>query len=365
MQQAFAQFDQANAQLQQAVAQFDQAKARVQRLKNNAPRERTPRVDGGAYNKTLKEIQELDDEIYHRTDGGGQIFSSNKKDYELEFLNNELSKTRKRYNKYGKLLAVNKLIPKNVDNDIWDYAMEKYKFFKKKYVPLHRPHGILNDWLGTWIDHGTLETMVNLIELLELLQDHIHYGDSDSIVEIRQACTAAISETATPELVLIALLKSQIFFIEYYFYILNLPQAPLVTTKICIKKLNSIFTQIYKKENYELSLYNTISENPFISYYEQIETEHIIESIKFYKEIAIESLKIISEFFEVHHEDVFAHLLKEVEKNDEEGEKEDRRKMYKLIKRRKNIPSHWSKHYNKNKIVLPEVIEDKIDENLL
>ncbi len=207
--------------------------------------------------------------------------------------------------------------------------------------------------------------MVNLIELLELLQDHIHYGDSDSIVEIRQACTAAISETATPELVLIALLKSQIFFIEYYFYILNLPQAPLVTTKICIKKLNSIFTQIYKKENYELSLYNTISENPFISYYEQIETEHIIESIKFYKEIAIESLKIISEFFEVHHEDVFAHLLKEVEKNDEEGEKEDRRKMYKLIKRRKNIPSHWSKHYNKNKIVLPEVIEDKIDENLL
>ena len=320
---------------------------------------------GGAYNKTIKEIQELDDEIYHRTDGGGQIFSSNKKDYELEFLNNELSKTRKRYNKYGKLLAVNKLIPKNVDNDIWDYAMEKYKFFKKNYVPLHRPHGILNDWLGTWIDHGTLDTMVNLIELLELLQDHIHYGDSDSIVEIRQACTAAISETATPELVLIALLKSQIFFIEYYFYILNLHQAPLVTTKICIKKLNSIFTQIYKKENYELSLYNTISENPFISYYEQIETEHIIESIKFYKEIAIESLKIISEFFEVHHEDVFAHLLKEVKKNDEEGEKEDKRKMYKLIKRRKNIPSHWSKHYNKNKIVLPEDIEDKIDENLL
>ena len=56
MQQARAQFDQAKAQLQQAIAQFDQAKARVQRLKNNPPRERTPRVDGGAYNKTLKEI---------------------------------------------------------------------------------------------------------------------------------------------------------------------------------------------------------------------------------------------------------------------------------------------------------------------
>ncbi len=49
-------FYQAKAQLQQAIARFNQAKERVQRLKNNPPREHTPRVDGGAYNKTLKEI---------------------------------------------------------------------------------------------------------------------------------------------------------------------------------------------------------------------------------------------------------------------------------------------------------------------
>ena len=300
--------------------------------------------------------------------GGGQIFSSNKKDYELEFLNNELSKTRKRFNTYGKLLAVNKLIPKNVDNDIWDYAMKKYKFFKKNY---YEPNNVLElavnhmEWLGNWIDEETLVTMIKVFNILSVLPPNIHYANSDSVLEIKQSIEYAIRFDSTPEKVLIALLRSQAFLIEYYFFMLNHGVSRDRRFYFTINKLNSIFTQIYKKENYELSLYNTISENPFISYYEQIETEHIIESIKFYKEIAIESLKIISEFFEVHHEDVFAHLLKEVEKNDEEGEKEDRRKMYKLIKRRKNIPSHWSKHYNKNKIVLPEVIEDKIDENLL
>ena len=360
---------QAKAQLQQAIAQFDQAEARVQRLKNNAPRERTPRVDGGAYNKTLKEIQEQDDEIYHRTDGGGQIFSSNKKDYELEFLNNELSKTRKRYNKYGKLLAVNKLIPKNVDNDIWDYAMEKYKFFKKNY---YEPNNVLElavnhmEWLGNWIDEETLVTMIKVFNILSVFPPNIiHYANSDSVLEIKQSIEYALRDNSTPEKVLIALLRSQAFLIEYYFFMLNHGVSRDRRFYFTINKLNSIFTEIYKEDNYELSLYETDSVNPFNSYYNKIETKHIIESIAFYKEIAIESLKIISEFFEVHHENVFAHLLKEVEKNDEEGEKEDRRKMYKLTKRRKNIPSHWSKHYNKNKIVLPEDIEDKIDENLL
>ena len=221
------------------------------------------------------------------------------------------------------------------------------------------------EWLGNWIDEETLVTMIKVFNILSVLPPNIHYANSDSVLEIKQSIEYAIRFDSTPEKVLIALLRSQAFLIEYYFFMLNHGVSRDRRFYFTINKLNSIFTQIYKKENYELSLYNTISENPFISYYEQIETEHIIESIKFYKEIAIESLKIISEFFEVHHEDVFAHLLKEVEKNDEEGEKEDRRKMYKLIKRRKNIPSHWSKHYNKNKIVLPEVIEDKIDENLL
>tara|TARA_B100000614_G_scaffold245164_1_gene250002 strand:+ start:1540 stop:6267 length:4728 start_codon:yes stop_codon:yes gene_type:complete len=374
---------QVKAQLRQAIAQYDQAKARVQRLKNNAPRERTPRVDGGAYNKTLKEIQELDDEIYHRTDddeiyhrtdGGGQIFSSNKKDYELEFLNNELSKTRKRYNTYGKLLAVNKLIPKNVDNDIWDYAMKKYTFFKKNYYEFRSPNNVLDlavhhmEWLGDWIDEDTLAAMIKVFNILSVLPPNIHYANSDSVFEIKQSIEYALNINSNPQRVLIALLRSQAFLIEYYFFMLNHGISRDRRFNITINKLNSIFTEIYKKKNYELSLYKTIHENPFLSYfsyYEQREMSKIIESVIFYKEIAIKSLKIIYELFEEHDKYIFVYLKEQSQKNDETEKKQDRIKMYKLTNRRKNFPSHWSKHYKTNESLLPEIIETKIDENLL
>jgi ankyrin repeat protein len=371
MQQATAQLQQAKAQLQQAKAQFEQAKARVQRLKNNPPRERTPRVDGGAYNKTLKEIQELDDEIYHRTDGGGQIFSSNKKDYELEFLNNELSKTRKRYNTYGKLLAVNKLIPKNVDNDIWDYAMKKYKFFKKNYYEFRAPNNVLDlsvhhmEWLGDWIDEETLITMMKVLNILSVLPTNIHYANSESVLEIKQSIEYAFNINSNPQRVLIALLRSQAFLIEYYFFMLNHGISRERRFNITINKLNSIFTEIYKKENYELSLYKTIHENPFLSHYEQREMSEIIDSIIFYKEIATKSLKIIFELFEEYDKFIFVYLKEQAQKNDEIEKEKDKIKMYKLTNRRKKKSSHWSNHYKTNERRLPEIIETKIDENLL
>ena len=312
-----------------------------------------------------------DDEIYHRTDGGGQIFSSNKKDYELEFLNNELSKTRKRYNTYGKLLAVNKLIPKNVDNDIWDYAMKKYTFFKKNYYEFRSPNNVLDlavhqmEWLGDWIDEDTLAAMIKVFNILSVLPPNIHYANSDSVFEIKQSIEYALNINSNPQRVLIALLRSQAFLIEYYFFMLNHGISRDRRFKITINKLNSIFTEIYKKKNYELSLYKTIHENPFLSYYEQREMSKIIESVIFYKEIATKSLKIIYELFEEHDKYIFVYLKEQSQKNDETEKKQDRIKMYKLTNRRKNFPSHWSKHYKTNESLLPEIIETKIDENLL
>ena len=303
--------------------------------------------------------------------GGGQIFSSNKKDYELEFLNNELSKTRKRYNTYGKLLAVNKLIPKNVDNDIWDYAMKKYTFFKKNYYEFRSPNNVLDlavhqmEWLGDWIDEDTLAAMIKVFNILSVLPPNIHYANSASVLEIKQSIEYALNINSNPQRVLIALLRSQAFLIEYYFFMLNHGISRDRRFNITINKLNSIFTEIYKKKNYELSLYKTIHENPFLSYYEQREMSKIIESVIFYKEIATESLKIIYELFEEHDKYIFVYLKEQSQKNDETEKKQDRIKMYKLTNRRKKFPSHWSKHYKTNESLLPEIIETKIDENLL
>jgi len=312
-----------------------------------------------------------DDEIYHRTDGGGQIFSSNKKDYELEFLNNELSKTRKRYNTYGKLLAVNKLIPKNVDNDIWDYAMKKYTFFKKNYYEFRSTNNVLDlavhhmEWLGDWIDEDTLAAMIKVFNILSVLPPNIHYANSASVLEIKQSIEYALNINSNPQRVLIALLRSQAFLIEYYFFMLNHGISRDRRFNITINKLNSIFTEIYKKKNYELSLYKTIHENPFLSYHEQREMSEIIESVIFYKEIATKSLKIIYELFEEHDKYIFVYLKEQSQKNDEIEKEKDKIKMYKLTNRRKKKSSHWSNHYKTNERRLPEIIETKIDENLL
>ena len=303
--------------------------------------------------------------------GGGQIFSSNKKDYELEFLNNELSKTRKRYNTYGKLLAVNKLIPKNVDNDIWDYAMKKYKFFKKNYYEFRAPNNVLDlsvhhmEWLGDWIDEETLITMMKVLNILSVLPTNIHYANSESVLEIKQSIEYAFNINSNPQRVLIALLRSQAFLIEYYFFMLNHGISRERRFNITINKLNSIFTEIYKKENYELSLYKTIHENPFLSHYEQREMSEIIDSIIFYKEIATKSLKIIFELFEEYDKFIFVYLKEQAQKNDEIEKEKDKIKMYKLTNRRKKKSSHWSNHYKTNERRLPEIIETKIDENLL
>jgi len=303
--------------------------------------------------------------------GGGQIFSSNKKDYELEFLNNELSKTRKRYNTYGKLLAVNKLIPKNVDNDIWDYAMKKYKFFKKNYYEFRSTNNDLDlvvhymEWLGDWIDEDTLAAMIKVFNILDVLPPNIHYANSASVLEIKQSIEYALNINSNPQRVLIALLRSQAFLIEYYFFMLNHGISRDRRFNITINKLNSIFTEIYKKKNYELSLYKTIHENPFLSYHEQREMSEIIESVIFYKEIATKSLKIIYELFEEHDKYIFVYLKEQSQKNDEIEKEKDKIKMYKLTNRRKKKSSHWSNHYKTNERRLPEIIETKIDENLL
>ena len=285
-----------------------------------------------------------------------------------------MSKTRKRYNTYGKLLAVNKLIPKNVDNDIWDYAMKKYTFFKKNYYEFRSPNNVLDlavhhmEWLGDWIDEDTLAAMIKVFNILSVLPPNIHYANSDSVFEIKQSIEYALNINSNPQRVLIALLRSQAFLIEYYFFMLNHGISRDRRFNITINKLNSIFTEIYKKKNYELSLYKTIHENPFLSYfsyYEQREMSKIIESVIFYKEIAIKSLKIIYELFEEHDKYIFVYLKEQSQKNDETEKKQDRIKMYKLTNRRKNFPSHWSKHYKTNESLLPEIIETKIDENLL
>ena len=347
-----------------------------------------------------------------KKDGGGQIFSSNKKNYELEFLNNELSKTRKRYNTYGKLLAVNQLIPKNVDNDIWDFAMKCYNIYKKNYVPHeHAPTSaapplhsdrhatmiqtmvrgtlvrgkleterlffdkmlsenanqpdILIDWMQTWIDEDTLELIENTMRFIWKRRAHAWpepaiIGNSNT-TDILRSFKKAFSINSTPEIVLIVYLKVLAFIIEYNYLGLTLDDVDVEGKEVAIKRLDAIFKSIYNKENYELSVHKVNFENPFISHIDTREMTEIIDYITFYKEIAIESLTTIYELFE-KHDNVFEYLLEQVKKNDKIDKEQDQKKMHKLRKRRVNM---WGKHYRHPINRLPEAIETKIDENLL
>ena len=355
---------------------------------------------------------DLEGKIRKMMFGGGQIFSSNKKDYELEFLNNELSKTRKRYNKYGKLLAANQLIPKNVDNDIWDFAMKCYNIYKKNYVPHeHAPASaapplhsdrhatmiqtmvrgtlvrgkleterlffdkmlsenanqpvILIDWMQTWIDEDTLELIEDTMRFIWKRRagawpEPAIIGNSNT-TDILRSFKKAFSINSTPEIVLIVYLKVLAFIIEYNYLGLTLDDVGVEGKEVAIKRLDAIFKSIYNKENYELSLYKVNFENPFISHIDTREMTEIIDSITFYKEIAIESLTTIYELFE-KHDNVFEYLLEQVKKNDKIDKEQDKKKMYKLRKRRVNM---WGKHYRHPINRLPEDIETKIDENLL
>ena len=62
---------------------------------------------------------------------------------------------------------------------------------------------------------------------------------------------------------------------------------------------------------------------------------------------------------------IFVYLKEQAQKNDEIEKEKDKIKMYKLTNRRKKKSSHWSNHYKTNERRLPEIIETKIDENLL
>ena len=358
---------------------------------------------------------DLEGKIRKMMFGGGQIFSSNKKDYELEFLNNELSKTRKRYNTYGKLLAVNQLIPKNVDNDIWDFAMKCYNIYKKNYVPHeHAPASaapplhsdrhatmiqtmvrgtlvrgkleterlffdkmlsenanqpvILIDWMQTWIDEDTLELIEHTMRFIwnrpgraDAWPEPAIIGNSNT-TDILRSFKKAFSINSTPEIVLIVYLKVLAFIIEYNYLGLTLDDVDVEGKEVAIKRLDAIFKSIYNKENYELSLHKVNFENPFIELaIDTREMTEIIDYITFYKEIAIESLTTIYELFE-KHDNVFEYLLEQVKKNDKIDKEQDQKKMYKLRKRRVNM---WGKHYRHPINRLPEDIEAKIDENLL